>query len=123
MGVAYSSGKVASPLKVLVVRNKSEAVDAVINLCEELSVDKVVVGVPLDSEGNETEQAREIKEFGKMLRRDGEMEVVFWNEALTSKQALWGKIRSGQGKKKRKDLDATSAAYILQSYLDSRTSS
>ncbi len=119
MGLAYSSGDIAAPLKVLRVTNPSEAIADIASVCKELGIDKLVIGVPLDADGSETEQSKEIREFGKELKKRVGVEVAFWNEALTSKQALRGKIKSGQGKKRRESLDATAAAYVLQNYLDS----
>jgi len=119
IGVAFATRNVASPLKVLKIKNQQDALEQLKVLVEDCTPQKIVIGVPLDSGGNDTKQSQEIRGFGNDLKNIIEAEVVFWNEALTSKQALQGKLEGNQGKNKRKDLDATSAAYILQSYLDS----
>ncbi len=119
IGVAFAMRNVASPLKVLKVRDWNDALEQLSVLVEDSGAEKIVIGVPLNSDGGETRQSAVIKEFGKKLGDDLDVTVVFWNEALTSKEALEGKLEANQRKKERKDLDAAAAAYILQSYLDS----
>ncbi len=121
IGIAFSNRSVASPYKTLQVKSSKDALNNLAELISELKAGRIVVGIPLDAEGEDTKQSGEIKEFGKELQELVDVEIIYWNEALTSKEALRGKLEAGQGKKKRKDLDATAAAYILQSYLDSHS--
>ena len=92
------------------------------NTCNELEIEKIIIGVPLNSEGEETPQSQKTREFGKQLQKLVGKEVVFWNEALSSKEALRIRISGGRGKKARRQLDSTSAAVTLQSHLNSQES-
>ena len=119
IGVAFSSGLVAAPLEILKVKNQEEAVEKIAQIYQELEAKKVVLGLPLSAEGWEGNQAQKVRVFGKKLKKEISGKVVFWNEALSSKEALKKQIEAGQGQKARRKLDATAAAVILQDYLDS----
>lgn len=118
IGVAFSRGNVASPLEVLEVKNEAEAVEKIAVICRRLEAEKVVLGIPLDSEGRETAQAERVRKFGKKLSEEIDCEVIFWNEALSSREAVKKLVEAGRGKKSRRELDAASAAVILQDYLN-----
>ena len=119
IGIAFSSGLAAAPLEALKVKTQNEAVDKIARIYQKLEAEKIVLGIPLDSEGWERVQAQKIKKFGKKLQKAISGKIIFHNEALSSKEALEKKLAAGRGKKARRKLDATSAAVILQDYLDS----
>lgn len=118
IGVAFSSGLVAAPLETLRVRNQEEAIKKIAKIYEELETERVVLGLPLNSEGHETTQTKKVRDLGKKLKEKVGGEIAFWNESLSSKEALRARIKAGRGQKSRRELDAVSAAVILQSYLD-----
>ena len=118
IGIAFSSGLVAAPLETLRVKSQEEAIEKIAKIYEELEAQKAVLGLPLDSEGGETTQTKKVRNFGKKLKEKVGGEIVFWNEALSSQEALEKRILAGRKQKARRDLDAASAAVILQSYLD-----
>lgn len=118
IGVAFSRGEIASPLEVLEVKSRERAVEKVAEICKEMEAKKVVLGVPLDSEGRETAQAKRVRDFGRKLSEKVNAKVIYWNEALSSREAMKKLIEAGRGQKFRRELDAASAAVILQDYLD-----
>ena len=72
-----------------------------------------------------SKQTEVVAGFIDMLREilPVQVELVKWDERLTSKMAESFVIDSGMKKKKRQDksnLDTLSAVFILQSYLDRR---
>lgn len=79
-------------------------------ITEDGKIDEIVVGVPISFDGKEHAQAKEARAFGESLKEFG-LSVHFENEMLTSKQS------SASGST---DIDASSAALILQSFLDKR---
>ena len=74
----------------------------------EEKIDEIVVGVPVSFDGKEYAQAREARAFGELIKDMGKP-VHFVNEMLTSTQAERSEAR---------DVDASAAALILQSFLD-----
>ena len=83
----------------------------------------LVVGLPLDADGNETEMSRAARRFARNLERRFEKPVYFIDERLTSviAGAQFAEARS-QGMARRKDgrkLDAMAAKIILENWLQS----
>lgn len=115
VGLAVSSGKLASPLTVVRYENRSALLNRIGQIIEEENIEKIVVGV---SEGK---MAEESVDFGHELREKFEIEVDFFDETLTSRDALQRTVEAGMNRKKRKSMeDAFAATLILQNYLDSQ---
>lgn len=117
IGLAISGGEVAEPLEVVSRKYptyaKASAVKQVASLCEREYVDKIVMGF---SEGKTAEKT---KRFGEELRQATGLTVEYWDETLTSQEAVKKMVQAGKKKSKRKlDEHAVAAALILQDYLD-----
>ncbi len=83
-------------------------------------VGKLLIGLPLNMNGQEGVQATAVQEFTTKLRARTPLEVVTWDERLTTAQAERGMREAGFNRKKRQGIiDKAAAAIILQSYLDS----
>jgi putative Holliday junction resolvase len=87
-------------------------------------VDTLVIGLPLNMDGSKGFQAERVCRYAEQLRQrlvemDLAVEVVYWDERLTTSQAEEALISSGRGRRARRGkIDAAAAAVILQSYLD-----
>ncbi|MCX7878528.1 MAG: Holliday junction resolvase RuvX [Ignavibacteria bacterium] len=98
-----------------------------LKIINEESVSTIVIGYPLGLKGNKTSQTLEVEKFCGELReflssRKKNIEIVTYDERLTSRIAKASMLESGMRKKKRQDksqLDLISATIILQNYLDS----
>lgn len=95
-------------------------------LLKELSkygqIDTLVLGLPLQLNGQEAEMAKEVRLFAEQLKKHLSLPLLFWDERLSSAQADRTLKEAGLSRKKRALLsDTVSAAVILQSYLDSRS--
>jgi|APSaa5957512622_1039677.scaffolds.fasta_scaffold00683_6 putative holliday junction resolvase len=86
-------------------------------------VDMVVIGEPMDMQGNPSDSTRFIQPFvNKFQRKYPDVEVKRFDERFTSKMAFDTMIAGGLSKSKRKDkalVDKISATLILQSFMDS----
>ncbi len=117
VGLALSDplGLISQPLKVV---PRSRALEEISRLVEERKVERIVVGLPLNMDGTEGEMARRARAFGESLRSIG-VEVVFFDERLTSFEAEEVMRSAGLSwKKRKKKVDALAAALILKSYLE-----
>ena len=66
------------------------------------------------------ERAEKALEFGEMLKRRTGLEVVMWDERLTTVAAERTLIESKVRRENRKQyIDKIAAVFILQGYLDS----
>ena len=110
---------IASPLKV--VEGQGGLMDKIIAAVKSEMVGGIVIGLPLNMDGTQGEQAKGVLGFGERLKEHLEIPIFFHDERLSSFGAE--KKLSGVGmtrKQKKKRLDAVAAAAILQSFLDSK---
>jgi len=111
----------AQALDLYRVKSKDEDKKYFKELVEKYEIVKIVVGLPLRMDGSIGTQAEKAKIFAHWLEKTLRLPVVFWDERLTTIQAL--KILSQQKIKiKRKKIlkDQISATLILSSYLESK---
>ncbi|MCR5128251.1 MAG: Holliday junction resolvase RuvX [Lachnospiraceae bacterium] len=89
-------------------------------LIVEYGVERIVMGLPKNMDGSEGERVDKTKEFQEMLERRTGLEVVLWDERLTTVAADRYMSEAGIRGAKRKELvDEIAAVFILQGYLDS----
>ena len=119
IGLAVAINDLAEPLSIIEVGNLDAAVGEIAKVCQQEKIREIVVGLPLDSEGRIGPAAQKAKNFGQKLGRETRLKIIFWDEALTSEEALSKMIEAGRRQKKRRRLDDVVAALILQEYLDS----
>jgi putative Holliday junction resolvase len=87
------------------------------------SISEIVVGLPLRMDGTAGSRVEKTRDFAKWIGKAAHVPVVFWDERLTTHQAL--NVMHEQKvalKAKKSVINQISAAIILQSYLDSRRS-
>ena len=89
-------------------------------LIKEYDVEKIVLGFPKHMNNDIGERAEKALEFGEMLKRRTGLEVVMWDERLTTVAAERTLIDSKVRRENRKQyIDKIAAVFILQGYLDS----
>ena len=117
IGIAISDeeGKFAFPK--LVVRNEwLEVRKTLSDFISSEHIKGIVIGLPQNFKGKDTQQTKKVRDFAEKLKKELGVEVVFENEILTSRQI------KKTGASTREMIDASSAALILQSYLDRKHS-
>ena len=89
-------------------------------LIREYEVEKIVLGCPKHMNNDVGERAEKSLEFKAMLERRTGLEVVMWDERLTTVAAERTLIESKVRREDRKKyIDKIAAVFILQGYLDS----
>ena len=107
---AHEEGSFALPHSV--VQNSVEALPEIVEICTLNGVNKIIIGDSKDFNGEDNKIMADINVFvGNLKKELPEVEVVLHPEFLTSLQA-----ERLQGKNDM--LDASAAAIILQSYID-----
>ena len=96
---------------------------AISKLLEEWRPAGLVIGLPLDAGGHETQMSQAARQFAAMLGQRFQKPVYFMDERLSSVQAQsqFAEARSA-GRARRKDarrLDAVAAKIILENWLQS----
>lgn len=101
------------------VKNKKEDKKFFKELVSNYDIDEIVIGLPLRMDGTKGTRVEKTNEFARWLENILKLPVTFWDERLTTKQAL--KILHQQKvKRKTKKIlkDQISAVIILSSYLE-----
>ena len=89
-------------------------------LIKEYGVEKIVLGFPKHMNNDIGERAEKTLEFRDMLTRRTGLEVIMWDERLTTVEAERTLIESSVRREDRKKyIDKIAAVFILQGYLDS----
>lgn len=121
IGVAVSDpdGLIAQGIVVITRTNLSRDIAALGSIIREQGVEKVVVGLPRRMDGSIGPQAEKAQAFGRTLQESVGVQVVFWDERLTTAEAERVMISAGTRRAKRKStIDMAAATILLQSYLD-----
>ena len=124
VGVAVSDELLITAQGVEIVRRKSpsklrQTLARIEELIEQYGVEKIVLGYPKNMNNTEGERCEKTKEFKEMLERRTELEVVLWDERLTTVAADRSMMETGIRRENRKEyVDEIAAIFILQGYLD-----
>ncbi|MFC1570321.1 Holliday junction resolvase RuvX [Candidatus Omnitrophota bacterium] len=122
IGVAISdeSGTIASGRENILRKSDAVAISKICDLVRDFKVDVIVVGLPINMDGTKGPRAEYSEKFAERLRRIVEIEVVLWDERLSTKEAEDVLIDASVRRDKRKKvIDRMAAQLILQGYLDS----
>lgn len=126
VGVAISDpfGWTAQPIETIERKDEANLVSTIERLgvlIKENDVTKIVLGLPKNMNNTEGERAELTRKFERRLIREFEIEVVMWDERLTTMGAARVLDEAGMRKKKQKKvIDKMAAVLILQSYLDAK---
>lgn len=96
--------------------------EALVSLLRELAPAKVVVGIPLRMDGGEGAMAREARAFGRAVAERTGLEVIEWDERLTTQLAERALASLELPRRKRREkgrADMLAAAALLRSFLAS----
>ena len=89
-------------------------------LISEYEVERIVLGLPKHMNNDLGERAQKALAFGEMVKRRTGLEVVMWDERLTTVEAERTLIENNVRRENRKQyIDTSAAVFILQGYLDS----
>ena len=88
-------------------------------LIGEYEIERIVLGYPKNMNNTVGERGEKTQEFKAALERRTGLEVILWDERLTTVAAERVLIESGVRRENRKkSVDQIAAAMILQGYLD-----
>ena len=124
VGVAVSDELLITAQGVEIIRRKSssklrQTLARIEELVTEYGVDKIVLGFPKNMNNTEGERCEETKEFKEMLEKRTGLEVILWDERLTTVSADHSMMEMGIRRENRKEyVDEIAAIFILQGYLD-----
>ncbi|MDG2006485.1 MAG: Holliday junction resolvase RuvX [Thermodesulfobacteriota bacteirum] len=121
IGVAGSDdlGIASHPIKLVFNDSKEEYLKEIVSIINERTPELVLVGLPIKDDGRLKIQT-DIENFTKKLKNLINIEVKYWNENFTSKEADEILIKMNVSRKKRKSFqDMLAACLIIDNYLRS----
>lgn len=125
VGVAVSDPLKITAQGVEIIRRKDEnklrqTLARIEELVKEYNAERIVLGLPKNMNNTMGERVDKTMEFKASLERRTGLEVVMWDERLTTVAADQAMIEAGIRRENRKDyVDMIAASLILQGYLDS----
>ena len=120
LAVGDTESKIVSPLKTITNNGSLETYNIILKTVEEWEISKIIVGMPEMYKDQEIN--KKIKNFGKMLEKNLNLDVIFYNEDFSSNYAqseLAAQMKAGRKKRiNKQEIDRIAAALILQSYFE-----
>ncbi len=124
VGVAVSDPLMLTAQGVEIIRRKSEnklrqTMARIEELIEKYDVGLIVLGLPVHMNSELSDRARKSLEFKEMLEKRTGLNVVMWDERLTTVEAL-SVLDEAQvpHTDRKKYVDMLAAVFILQDYLN-----
>lgn len=121
IGVAVSDpfGWTAQGVTTIRRGKLSEDLAQLKKIYDEYQATVMVVGIPRNMNGTYGPQSEKVKEFISQIREVMEVEIIEWDERLSTKMAERSLIEGDMRRDKRKKvIDTVAAVCILQGYLD-----
>lgn len=122
LGVAVSDlmRSIATSYKIIYRSSWEKDLAEIQKIVAEKEICGFVFGLPLQMNGQEGDIAKEVRAFAEKLQQEIPLPILFWDERLSSsavERFLIDEIDLSRAKRK-KVLDSSAAAYILQGALD-----
>ena len=121
IGVAKANTiiSVATPVTTINRTNEEEDFKKIKNLVIEHGIDKILLGLPLNLNGREEHFAKYVRKFGDKLKQTLDIDIIYWDERLSSVSAerilTMGKVSK---KTRKNNVDRIAATIFLQNYID-----
>jgi putative Holliday junction resolvase len=122
IGLALSDPLLIFSYAYKTILNDDKLLQNLDQIIREKEIIKIILGIPYQENGQLSSNAQSILKFKETLSKRYSIEIIEWDESLSSEMAKEIIIQNVSGKKKRKDkglIDRGSASIMLQEYLDS----
>lgn len=116
LAISDENNRIAFGLATLENKGLKDLRSNIERLIERYGIGKIVVGFPNNMNGTPGYLSKELSKVVEELKSIPGIEVITWDERLTSVEGE--RIAREMGKKDRKLIDRIAATLILQNYLD-----
>lgn len=121
IGVAKADSKVRIAIPYSAVEVDGTEFQKIASLARAWDIDSFVIGLPRNSQGQETEQSRYVRQFARDLKKSiPSAKICFQDESLTSVEAE-KRLKGRKKGYKKGDIDSEAATIILQDFLEEKT--
>lgn len=119
IAVSDAGGRMAFPRTTILMRTRDVFFAELLALIEAEAPDAIVIGLPIDLDGEETLTTRQARNFAKSLARRTPLPLFWMEEALSSFEAERDLREAGRSAAQgRTVLDQQAAVRILQSFIE-----
>ncbi len=122
IGIALSdfTNTIATPLCVIDTE-REDPIEQIKRIVKEHEIKRIVVGMPINMSGTVGKRAEITREFIDKLSDELGIEIVEWDERLSTKfsERVLNRAKVKGRKNKKVVIDKIAATFILQGYLDS----
>lgn len=122
LAVCDANRILATPLPVYKTKSMRNTIDRVAEVAKERGACGIVIGLPLNLDGTESEASGRVRAFARNLERVAGVPTALVDERLTTVEADELLAEAGVKTRTERDrlIDGMSATVILQSFLDKR---
>lgn len=117
IGIAIASDEARLPKSLPTLNNDNSSMMHIKALVEQYSVAGIIVGLPHNLDGDETQQSQQIRDFAGKLHKVLGKPLYFQDETLSSVRAR-EELESREIAYNKEDVDALAAVLILTDWLD-----
>jgi putative Holliday junction resolvase len=119
VGIAISDPMqiIARPYKVII--NNDDLLDEITSIIKKERIGKIILGLPLNLAGEDTQKTKEVRDFAEKLKKDISIPIILWDERYTTVEANEALQEMGYNIHESKDvIDKVAASLILRNYLE-----
>jgi putative Holliday junction resolvase len=118
LAVSDATGAIAGEAWVIHEKNPAALSKRIVQEAAAREVQRIVVGYPRNMDGTSGFRAQKSEDLMALLKADCGIEIVPWDERMTTMSANRILTEAGKrGKKRKNTIDAVAAVLILESYL------
>lgn len=115
IGLARAGAIARLPEPLQVIQNDEHVFETIASAMKEHNAPALIVGIPRNSKGEETDQSSTIRQFAEKLANNLGVEIIFADESLSSKRADKYLF---ENKRASFDQDSVAACFILQEFFN-----
>ena len=122
IGVATSdrTRSIATPVETIARKKFTLDAARLLDIAARENVGVILLGLPINMDGSEGPRAQSTRAFARNLARLTSLQIVFWDERLSTAAVERMLIAADTSRARRNDvIDKLAAAWMLQSALDS----
>ena len=121
IGIAISNPECSIALPSEVLERKKNIIDInhIKTIIEQKEIQAILVGMPYNMDGSESAKCKSVKDFINNLLKIINVDIIYWDERLSTVAQEKILINNNVSRKKRKKvIDKLAASHFLQSFLD-----
>lgn len=113
VGLAIANGQAKLSRPLVTIENSPDLVDQLQNIIEKDLVDVVVVGLPRNLSGLDTQQTKIVQDFAEDLKSKLDKPIYFEDETLSSVRVKEAATKTLA----KEEVDSLAACYILDDFI------